>query len=405
MAVGRRWLSRTVAATLLVLAGTALPAGPAAAVDPEPKFDFDLTSTTAPLGVETKRIHLRFTNLTTDETPTAWQFNVRPTDSDSWEKAAVQWPDPRVDTGECDGEPEQFYCYIAAPAHEGLIPGPGETTEIPLDIRVRVKDEPYEGSFVVTVHAYWADERSPDVEKTFPLTIVDDAEADLSVLAPDVKQSVRVDADGKLEATGPLNPGETAAVRYQIVNQGRKAVSGVKVTLGLPEGVAFTAPPEECAIDDDKRSAVCTYDTLALVPAAEDTDPRDDVHSAVELHNLLTVPAGTKAPVTLQGGTVQVEGLTEEVVAKSDLVRTKLPANAVAVPAADVDASDNQDGFSVVVAAPRSGGDDDGGSGGGGSLPITGSQTTLIAGTGLVLLAGGSLMLLLARRRHRLPHA
>ncbi|MEV6691270.1 LPXTG cell wall anchor domain-containing protein [Micromonospora sp. NPDC051196] len=283
-------------------------------------------------------------------------------------------------------------------------PGPGETVEIPLDLHVRKKDEPFEATVNVIVHAYWGNVRSPDVRKTFPIKIVDEAEADLSVLAPDVKQSVRVAADGKLEATGPLNPGETAAVRYRIVNQGRKAVSGVKVTLGLPEGVTFTEPPKECAVEEDGRSAVCTYDSLALVPVAEDTDPKDDIHSAVELHNLVTVPADTKAPVTLQGGTVQVEGLTEEVVAKSDRVRTKLPANAVAVPAADVDASDNQDGFSVVVAAPRSGGDD-GGNGGGGELPITGSQTTLIAGIGVVLLAGGGLMLLLARRRNRLPHA
>ncbi|MGC5028306.1 LPXTG cell wall anchor domain-containing protein [Micromonospora sp. DT229] len=404
MAVGRRWLSRTVAATLLVLASTALPAGPAAAVDPEPKFDFDLTSTTAPLGVEKKRIYLRFTNLTTDETPTAWQLDVGPTRLDPWQPATIEWPEPGNRSGECDGEPDRFYCFISASTNQGLIPGPGETVEIPLTMYIREKNEPYEDTFSVTVHAYWGDVRSPDVRKTFPIKVVDDAEADLSVIAPDVKQSVRIAADGKLEATGPLNPGETAAVRYRIVNQGRKAVSGVKVTLSLPEGTAFTQPPEECAVDEDGRSAVCTYDSLALVPVAEDTDPKDDIHSAVELHNLVTVPAATLAPVTFKGGTVQVEGLTEEVVAKSDRVRTKLPANAVAVPAADVDASDNQDGFSVVVAAPRSGGDD-GGNGGGGELPITGAQTTLIAGIGLVLLAGGGLMLLLTRRRNRLPHA
>ncbi|TCB93567.1 LPXTG cell wall anchor domain-containing protein [Micromonospora zingiberis] len=373
-------------------------------MDPEPKFTFDLNSTTAPLGIEKKRIFLRFTNLTTDETPTAWQFNVRPTDPDSWQKASVEWPGAGTDIGECDGEPDHFYCYLADQQYPELMPAPGGTVEIPLNIRVREKNEPYEGTFVVTAHAYWDDERSPDIEKTFTLKIVDDSEADLSVIAPDVKQSVRVDAGGRLEATGPLNPGETGAVRYQIVNQGRKPVSGVKVTLGLPKGVTFTQPPEECATDDDGRSAVCTYDTLALVPVGADTDPKDDIHSAVELVNLVTVSTATKAPVTLQGGTVQVEGLIEEIDAKSDLVRTKLPVNAVAVPAADVDASDNQDGFSVVVAARRSGGDD-GGSGGGGNLPITGSQTGLITGIGLVMLAGGGIMLLLARRRNRLPHA
>ncbi|MFG2061816.1 LPXTG cell wall anchor domain-containing protein [Micromonospora sp. NPDC048871] len=323
--------------------------------------------------------------------------------SEPWQNAAVEWPGRGTDIGECDGEPDHFYCHIVDSWYPEFMPSPGGTVEIPLDLHVH-KQEPFEGTLSMTVFAYWDDVRSPDVKKTFTIKIVDEDEADLSVIAPDVKQSVRVAADGKLEATGPLNPGETAAVRYRIVNQGRKAVSGVKVTLGLPEGTAFTQPPKECAVDEDAGSAVCTYDTLALVPVAEDTDPKDDIHSAVELHNLITVPADTKAPVTFKGGTVQVEGLTEEVVAKSDRVGTTLPANAVAVPAADVDASDNQDGFSVVVAAPRSGGDD-GGNGGGGELPITGSQTTLIAGIGLVLLAGGGLMLLLTRRRNRLPHA
>lgn len=80
--------------------------------------------------------------------------------------------------------------------------------------------------------------------------------------------------------------------------------------------------------------------------------------------------------------------------------RTRLPANAVAVPAADVDVSDNQDGFAVLVAAfPK----DDGG--GGGGLPVTGPQAGLITGAGLAMLTVGGILLLLARRRTRLPHA
>ncbi|PZG12354.1 hypothetical protein C1I95_25960 [Micromonospora craterilacus] len=254
----------------------------------------------------------------------------------------------------------------------------------------------------------WGDyEKRITDRKWFTLKVVDDAEADLLVVAPDVKQAVRVGAGGRLEPAGKLHPGTTGAVRYRVVNQGRKAVSGINVTLRLPAGVTFTKPPRECAIDDDGRSAVCAYDALALVPADQDTDPKDSIHSAVELHNLVTVSADTKAPVTLAGGTVQVEGLTERIDARSGPERTELPANAVAVPAADVDASDNQDGFAVVVAKRESdsGGDDgDDGSGGGGSLPITGPQIGLIAGAGLAMVAGGGIMLLLARRRNRLSH-
>ncbi|GGM51003.1 hypothetical protein GCM10011608_39870 [Micromonospora sonchi] len=400
MAVGRRWLSRTVATALLLLAGMAIPASPAAAVDTDPKFKFDLTGTTVSLGVKKKRIYLAITNLT-DETPVALQFHVWPTEL-AWEKATVEWPE-EGGIGECDGEPDRFYCHISSGMFPELLPTPGGTVKIPLDIHVREKHEPYEGRFEVQVDTAWDDDEPGkwiEERKWLTLNVVDDPEADLSVMAPDVKQSVRIGADGRLEATGPLNPGETGAVRYRIVNQGRKAVSGVKVTLRLPDGVSFTQPPKECVIDNVGRSAVCTYDTLALVPVDQDTNPKDGIHSAVELHNLVTVPATTKAPITLQGGVVQVEGLTEQVDAQSVLKRTELPANAVAVPAADVDASDNQDGFAIVVAAPRS--DDDGG---GGGLPVTGPPAGLITGAGLAMLAGGGIMLLLARRRNRLPHA
>ncbi|WP_204035335.1 hypothetical protein [Micromonospora qiuiae] len=361
-----------------------------------------MTGTTVSLGVKKKRIYLAITNLT-DETPEALQFHVRPTEL-AWEKATVEWPE-EGGIGECDGEPDHFYCHIASNWFPELMPAPGGTVKIPLDIYVREKHEPYEGRFTVQVDMAWKGDKPGkwlEERKQFTLNVVDESEADLSVVAPDVKQSVRIGADGRLEATGPLNPGETGAVRYRIVNQGRKAVSGVKVTLRLPEGVNFTQPPKECAIDNAGGSAVCAYDTLALVPVDQDTNPKDGIHSGVELHNLVTVPATTKAPITLQGGVVQVEGLTEEVGTASKLVRTKLPANAVAVPAADVDASDNQDGFAIVVAAPRTGGDD---GGGGGGLPVTGPQSGLVAGAGLVLLAGGGILLLLARRRNRLPHA
>ncbi|MGW1057812.1 hypothetical protein [Micromonospora rubida] len=399
MASGDRWLSRAVVAALLLLAGVAAPAGPASAAETGAKFALDLTGTTIPLGVDRKRVHLRLTNLT-DKIPTEVIFYVRPLELDL-DIASLMWPEGGG-SGECDGDFSGWYCRIESSLLPELLPAPGGTVDLPIDIRIHKNQEPYEGRFHVEAGMAWGGEKMQlSVSKWFTLKLVDDPEADLSVVVPDVKQSARVGAGGRLELTGTLNPGEMGAVRYRVVNQGRKAVSGVKVTLHLPKGVTFTRPPEECAVGNDRRSAVCTYDTLALVPVGQDTDPNDSIYSAVELHNLVTVSASTKAPVTLKGGAVQVEGLTERTDARSGPERTELPANAVAVRAADVDDSDNQDGFAVVVAASGSGGG--GGGGGGGGLPITGPQAGLIAGTGLAMVLGGGIMLLLARRRRAFP--
>ncbi|GIJ79542.1 hypothetical protein SAMN05443287_107191 [Micromonospora phaseoli] len=392
MAIGRRWLSRAAVAALL-LAGIAVPSAPASAVDPDPAFTFELTGTTVPVGIRKKTAHLKVTNLA-DQTPTEVLFRVRPIEPPDWsDKASLDWEE-RGASGDCDGDSGSWYCSITKDWRSELLPAPGGTADIPVAINVRGTPEPFEGRVVIEVGLTWGDRTTEVTErKEFTLAFVDDTAADLSVVAPDVKQSVRTGASGQLESTGTLNPGETGAVRYRIVNQGRKAVSGVTATVRLPEGVTFTRPPQECAIDDDGRSAVCTYDSLALVPADQDTDPNDSIHSAVELHNLVTVPADIKAPVTLTGGMVQVEGLTSDVDARSGPQRTVLPANAVAVPAADVDASDNQDGFAVVVAVTADDGD-----GGGGGLPVTGPQAGPLAGAGLAIVAAG-IVLLLARRR------
>ncbi|GAB3854056.1 hypothetical protein GCM10029963_46420 [Micromonospora andamanensis] len=392
MAVGRRWLSRTAAAALLLVGGIALPAGPASAVDPDPKFTFELVGTTVPVGFTQKTLHLRVTNLT-DETPSEIQYDVRPDELAWHDRAWFLWGQGGG-AGECDGDSGGWYCRAHTSNLPELLPAPGGTMDYPISMNTGSIKEPFEDKIQIEVGLAWGDDTERITEsREFTVTLVDDAEADLSVVAPDVKQSVRVGAGGRLETTGTLNPGETGAVRYRIANHGVKAVSGVTVTLGLPEGVTFTQPPQECAVGDDGRSAVCTYDSLALAPPGENSEPDDDVHSAVELYNLVTVPADSKAPVTLAGGTVQVEGLTDGISARSAPERTVLPANAVAVPAADVDASDNQDGYAVVVAAKK---DDD--NGGGGGLPVTGPQAGLIAGAGLAMVAAG-IVLLLARRR------
>ncbi|WP_157745778.1 LPXTG cell wall anchor domain-containing protein [Micromonospora purpureochromogenes] len=382
---------------LLLLGGVGVPAASASAAPAGADLTVDLAGATIPLGVTKKTLHLKISNRG-DATPTRVVVRVDASELDRFDFGIMLWPTggPR----DCDGDVSGWYCDLLP----DQLPGPGETVELPILATVQT-GEPLAGRIKVTVEVKPVDTNPADNTKWFPIQVVDHPEADLSVVAPDVTQSVRIAADGRLASTGTLNPGETGAVRYTIANQGRKPVDGVKVELRVPTGATFTRPPDECVLSDAGRAAVCTYDRLALVPVDQDTDPNDQLHSAVELYHLVTVSAATKAPVTLRNGTVRVEGLSDP---RSDLsgpARSDLPTNAVAVRAVDVDDSDNQDGFAVVVAANSSGGGsggspgDGGGAGGGGSLPITGSQAGLTAGAGLAMLVGGGVLLLLTRRR------
>ncbi|MGS2618099.1 LPXTG cell wall anchor domain-containing protein [Micromonospora sp. LZ34] len=386
-----------MATVLLLIGGVGVPAASASAAPAGADLTVDLAGATIPLGVTKKTLHLKISNRG-DATPTRVVVRVDASELDRFDFRIMLWPTggPR----DCDGDVSGWYCDLLP----DQLPAPGETVELPILATVQT-GEPLSGRIKVTVEVKPVDTYPADNTKWFPIQVVDHPEADLSVVAPDVTQSVRIAADGSLASTGTLNPGETGAVRYTIANQGRKPVDGVKVELRVPTGARFTRPPDECVLSDAGRAAVCTYDRLALVPVDQDTDPNDQLHSAVELYHLVTVSAATKAPVTLRNGTVRVEGLSDP---RSDLsgpARSDLPTNAVAVRAVDVDDSDNQDGFAVVVAANSSGGGsggspgDGGGAGGGGSLPITGSQAGLTAGAGLAMLVGGGVLLLLTRRR------
>ncbi|WFE38230.1 hypothetical protein [Micromonospora sp. WMMD998] len=395
MSVGRRRLPETVAAALLLLAGMTIPAGPAEAAKRGPDLAVDASGTRIPLGVAKKVVYLKISNLG-DETPGDVVVNVRqPQEGPDPLPVALLWHSGGG-VGECDGDFGGFYCRLSPE----LVPGPGETVDVPIDANVFGGAGPYEGRFEVSVSIRPEKDANPaDNTRWFPLTLVDEPRADLSLVARDVKQSVRIAADGTPRPTGTLNPGETGAVWHTVANQGRKAVHGVRVSLRLPPGVTFTRPPAQCVVADAGRSAVCTYAGLTLVPAAEDTDPKDTIYSAVELYNLVTTAASATAPATLRGGTVQVEGLAERATnARSEPARAELPANAVAARVADVDHSDNRDGFAVVLAA-KSGGGGVGGGDGGGGLPVTGPRAGLVGGIGVAALAVGGALFLVARRR------
>ncbi|RKN48299.1 hypothetical protein [Micromonospora endolithica] len=374
-----------------------MPATPASASPAGADVTVDLAGGTIPLGITKKTLHLKLSNRG-DATPAQVVVRVDASELDESSFKISLWPTGGL--AECDGDFIGWYCNLLP----DQLPGPGETVELPVVATVQT-EEPLAGRIKVTVEVKPVDTNPADNTQWFPIEVVDHPEADLSVVAPDVTQSVRIAADGSLASTGTLNPGETGAVRYTIANQGRKPVDGVKVELRLPPRATFTRPPGECVLGDAGRAAVCTYDRLALVPVDQDTAPNDQFHSAVELYHLVTVSADTKAPVTLRNGTVRVESVSDPRSDRSNRARSDLPTNAVAVRAVDVDDSDNQDGFAVVVAANSSGGGrggdpgDGGGAGGGGILPITGFPAGLTAGSGLAMLVGGGALLLLARRR------
>lgn len=401
MSFGRRRLLRTVAAALFLLPGVAVFAVPAQAAKKGPDLTVDATGTRIALGVDRKVIYLKISNRG-DETPSNVVVNVRqPPEGSDPLPVALLWHAGGGGVEECDGDFGGFYCRLSPE----LIPGPGETADLPIDAVVYSRT-PYEGSFEVSVTIRPDEDANPaDNTRSFPLTLVDEPKADLSVVARDVQQSVRIGADGRPTPSGPLHPGETGAVWHTVANQGRTTVSGVRVTLRLPKGVTFTRAPRQCVLADAGRSAVCTYPSLTLVPAVEDTDPNDTVYSAVELYNLVTTARSATAPATLRGGTVQVEGLAApSATDRSTPARSELPANAVAVRVADVDPGDNQDGFAVVLAAKSSGGTGDSGGGGGdgggdGGLPVTGPQAGLVGGIGLAALTAGGMLFLAARRR------
>ncbi|MDG4803260.1 hypothetical protein [Micromonospora sp. WMMD980] len=260
MSFDRRRLSRTVATALLLLAGVAVPAGPAEAAKKGPDLTVDASGTTIPLGVERKVVHLKISNLG-DQTPSDVVVRVRqPAEGPDPLPVALIWHSGGV--GECDGDFGGFYCQLSCE----LIPGPGETVDVPVDATVSGATEPYEGTFEVSVTIRPEKDANPaDNTRSFPLVLVDRPDADLSVVARDVKRSVRIGAGGRPEPTGTLNPGETGAVWQTVANQSRKAVSGVRVTLRLPDGVTFTRQPTECVLADAGRSAVCAYRNLTLV--------------------------------------------------------------------------------------------------------------------------------------------
>jgi len=287
---------------------------------------------------------------------------------------------PLPDPGACAQSGKRIACAV-----ESL--KAGATIDLPF-LLLRAGDGT-PGKLTVSVSHGAEDPQAGNDTATAAVTVSESSGSDLTVVAPDAP----LNDEGVL---GTAVPGEETQIEYIVVNFGDQAVSGLRLTIRLPEHVTFVEREAGCAYTADNRTATCTYD-FGLVPA--DDEPADDEpaeggpYAAAGFVNRVKVSEDAPGPAVLDGGIVTAEGLgVEEVPEVAARIASKLPAGVEGVSAKDIDESDNSDEFSVHVAAG-------GGGGGGGELPVTGVQAGLIGGVGLAVVGGGIAMLLVSRRR------
>ncbi|WP_416901566.1 LPXTG cell wall anchor domain-containing protein [Micromonospora echinospora] len=381
-----RALAARVGTAALLASGVFTALGvPAHAAGTETDLSLDVVGTRVAAGSEEKVVFAKVTNRGKN-TPTDLSISADLSKVDT--NKAV--PVPAVP--DCDLNAGGWSCTVPTE----LLPGPGETVEFPV---VLFKQDGFEGTYKAPVTftiGSTDDTDESNNSKSATIEFTDESGPDLLVLAGDVKQAVKVDENGELSVVGDLHAGETGVLQYFVVNQGDRTAGGLTVTVELPKGVTFTEAEPDCEYNAANTEAVCTYRQLPLVPVDEDTDENDDVFSAGDFYHLLSVDADVKAG-SLTGGSVTVEPIVATQPLRG-LAReaTKLPENVTGIRGADVDASDNSDGYAVVVAARGGSGGGDGGDGG---LPVTGPQAGLIGGIGGAVLLAGGVMFLAARRR------
>ncbi len=290
-----------------------------------------------------------------------------------------------ITDGDCDvtgdSKPELFVCAL----DEDEIPGPDETTEVPIVLLNLAKGvtEPYSAPVTISIESPDdTDDSNNSIDVNVELT--PESGVDLGVLVPDVK--TRIDLD-TFKDEGPLRPGDTAVVYSEVINQGDRTAKGLKLTYQLPKGVAFL-PIEGCDLSADERTLVCEDKTFPF-----------ESNMILILPLPVVVDEGLEAPATLKGGSLEAtafgvlpadarvsqQSATKPAFAKAE-VREAEESDFV-----DLDPSDNKDDFAVVVAAHSGGG--------GGGLPVTGVQASLIGGVGAAVVLAGVAMFLVARRR------
>jgi hypothetical protein len=254
------------------------------------------------------------------------------------------------------------------------------------------------GTFSITVLSD-ADKNAANDSATVHVQIPGNG-VDLFVMADDV---FAFDPNANGPSNQPVPPGGTSFFFGAILNQGDRVAKGLKVTVALPEHVTFNEVETGCTYTADNRTVTCDYTGINLVPADQDTDPNDNVYSAVPVFFPVKVASDAPGPVVLTGGSLTSAALATQDISptavaagKTKLPTSVLPKGAKALAAddiKDIDFTDNTDDFAVHVAAPVSGG------GGGGGLPVTGVQAGLIGGIGGATLITGGVLFMVARRR------
>ncbi|MFI7513263.1 LPXTG cell wall anchor domain-containing protein [Micromonospora echinofusca] len=382
-----RSLARIGAGALLASGALTALGSPAQASGTETDLAIEVAGTRVAANAQGKFAYAKVTN-TGKNTPSELAVRVDVSKVDFDKVAAV----PAVEDG-CDVElagekPTAFICY----ATEKGLPGPGETTDLPVVLFKFEGTGTYQAPLSFKLVSK-DDTNAANNSKTATLNFSDASGPDLSVVAEDVKQGVKI-VDGNPVYSGDLHAGGRSALTYFITNQGDKAAAGLKISVKLPKGVTPTEVEPGCEYSADKSTFTCTYANFGLIPQDEDTNAEDKLYSAYGFYHLFDVAADVK-PGALKGGLVSVEPVGSEPT-RARAAAVTLPENVTGLQASDVDATDNSDGYAVIVAAKGGaggGGDDDGG------LPVTGAQTTLIGGIGGAVLVAGAAMFMVARRR------
>lgn len=223
-----------------------------------------------------------------------------------------------------------------------------------------------------------------------PVVENDAAQAQLITVGPATDLYVRAwDVPYRPEGeTGAVVPGEATVLRYEVGNPGTVPVTGITLTLRLPDQVEFTESLAGCQYDVDRTETTCAYPDLQLVPRSAQTAPS----AVIFTHEIRVLPTAP-APAVLADGSVALSltGVTDDVAALAEPAEpaSVLPAGAVAAVASDIDPSDNRDSFAVIT--ERAGGD-------GAGLPVTGPDVRTVAGLGLVAVLVGTLLTMLAWR-------
>lgn len=281
----------------------------------------------------------------------------------------------------------------------------GQDRDLPLQLVPEAGATGGAGEITVSVAADTADPVPANNTATAAVAIGDEG-VDLRLFAPDVYLE-------DTEGSKPIPPGGTGIVWAFVQNQGDTPVTGITVTIALPQYVWFTETQAGCVYYQTTRRAVCSRADVVLVPAHQD-DPEDeaDPPSSGWFYWRVKVAADAPGPKALTGGTLTaapigagVTAARAHAVAPGDFFTTTAPLGIEI----DVDPTDNTDEYTVFVAAETSPSPtpsstttptpSPSASGSGGSLPVTGGSPGTVAGIGLAVLLCGAVLVVVARRR------